>query len=515
MNFLEIETFQQFSNYFGYRSSILSFQLYNLDRSFFYRTFEISKSNGSIRVINAPKGIIKKLQENINLELSKIYKPTSIAKGFYKGSSIVDNAKAHIGKKWIVNLDIKDFFSTITFPRIYGIFKAKPFEFNHKIAGLIANICTYNGVLPQGSPTSPVLSNMIAFKLDRRLIYYTRSNNIDITRYADDITFSSNNYQELNLIVENGLIKKDLNNIFIKNGFLINDNKTRIRYYYNHQEVTGIKVNKKLNIQKFMKYKIRSILHALEKYGEANTYLEYKRRNNIADTDQTGKELRLYVEGLLAYVKMILGKDASFFIKSANRYNNAIQENKIITLNSSSKHIDNAVFVIEANLRQGTCFSNQDCYIFTCLHNIIDINELKKIKASDQEMTLLIEMKTMKIRIYNKFVKHNLDKFTIEYFSIDEDFIIIKDKEFYSQYYLLVDNDKIDRRYNHIVIGYPDSENKNPVIIDDNVKFLRAREHGNVVMYPINSKIVQGMSGAPILKQNSNIVVGFVCINIL
>ncbi|MGN6017354.1 reverse transcriptase family protein, partial [Staphylococcus aureus] len=114
----------------------------------------------------------------------------SSAMAFVKDRSIVDNAKLHTRKKYVFNIDLSDFFTSITFPRLRGLLMAKPYSLQSGVATVIAHLCTVGGVLPQGSPCSPVISNMICATLDRQLKGLAIRNRARYSRYADDITFS-------------------------------------------------------------------------------------------------------------------------------------------------------------------------------------------------------------------------------------------------------------------------------------------------------------------------------------
>src|SRR5690606_21971561 len=142
------------------------------------------------RKILAPDDKLKTLQSRIAGLLSKLYEPRKPAKAFIEGRSIVDNAAAHCRKSFVFNVDIKDFFPSITFGRVRGLLISKPYSLSAETATVIAHLSTVSGVLPQGSPCSPVISNMICSSLDRELHSLARKYRATYTRYADDITFS-------------------------------------------------------------------------------------------------------------------------------------------------------------------------------------------------------------------------------------------------------------------------------------------------------------------------------------
>ena len=158
-----------------------------------YRSFVISKRNGSARVIDEPLKELKSIQRKILSYLESISgQPHSCVHGFVIDRSIVTNAQQHCNPrvKHILNIDLENFFPSITFKRVRGALRKHPFYFSHPVASLVAHICTREGVLPQGAPTSPFISNVICRGLDRDLKKLARNNRAEYTRYADDMTFS-------------------------------------------------------------------------------------------------------------------------------------------------------------------------------------------------------------------------------------------------------------------------------------------------------------------------------------
>src|SRR6266568_2538034 len=165
--------------------------LYLSPHRYQYDDFTIPKRSGGTRLICAPPPAILALQTKLNRILRLVYKPRASTHGFVENRSILTNAQSHTSKRFVLNLDLSDFFPSINFGRIRGLFLAKPYLLPEDAATLIAQICSHNGSLPQGAPTSPVISNMICWKLDRELEKLAHYNKCTYTRYADDITFST------------------------------------------------------------------------------------------------------------------------------------------------------------------------------------------------------------------------------------------------------------------------------------------------------------------------------------
>src|SRR5207302_1692057 len=141
--------------------------------------------------ISAPTSSIKIIQKRLNQVLQAVYKPKAPVHGFARDRGIVSNADRHINKKVILNIDLEDFFPTIHFGRVKGVLKAPPYSLPNEVAQTLGNICCYKRALPQGAPTSPVVSNMVCVSLDSGLRHLAEEHACTYTRYADDITFST------------------------------------------------------------------------------------------------------------------------------------------------------------------------------------------------------------------------------------------------------------------------------------------------------------------------------------
>lgn len=231
-----------------------------------YKMVKIPKKNGKYRVIHIPNEKLKQTQKIVLKNILEKIEISQNAMAFVKGKSIKDNAKNHVNKKYILNIDLKDFFYNIKHKQVYLALKKE--GYNDHNASKLAYICTYKGHLPQGAPTSPYLSNIICKDLDKEIFDICSKIDASYSRYADDITISSNNYN----IKDNF---KNIEDIINRYGFKINKSKTRYLQNTKKQVVTGVIVNEKLNIDNKLKKEIRQILYFCEKYGLKN-HLEYK-----------------------------------------------------------------------------------------------------------------------------------------------------------------------------------------------------------------------------------------------
>lgn len=260
----------------------LSYILYILDPARRYRSFEIPKAAGGVRKIHAPEPQLKLLQKRLadllTDCLSEIESHTperrKVSHAFQKKRSIVTNAAAHCGRRYVLNLDLKDFFGTINFGRVRGFFIAdRNFKLHEAVATAIAQIACHENALPQGAPCSPVISNLIGHILDARLIRLARDYGCTYTRYADDLTFSTNRgdfpraMARKRLLSKHYVIGRQLKNAIKVSGFSVNSSKTRLQFRVSRQEATGLVVNEKVNIRQDYYRNVRSMCFSLFQTG--------------------------------------------------------------------------------------------------------------------------------------------------------------------------------------------------------------------------------------------------------
>ena len=148
--------------------------------------FTIPKASGEKRTIAVPPPVLMAWQRRFCEYLTASYVPKPSVHGFTKGRSICSNASEHVGRRLILNIDLRDFFPSIHFGRVRGLFASHPFNFSNVVASTLAQLCTREGELLQGAPTSPIISNLICRRLDTDLWRLTRSLGCKYTRYADD-----------------------------------------------------------------------------------------------------------------------------------------------------------------------------------------------------------------------------------------------------------------------------------------------------------------------------------------
>ncbi|MBK9479665.1 MAG: RNA-directed DNA polymerase [Bacteroidetes bacterium] len=284
-----------------------------------YKHYQTKKKKGGSRLINAPTGELKKIQKRLNNYLQAYYlclKPKEVhgfvllAPLIQQRSNIVANAEVHVGKKFVLNLDLKDFFPSITAKRVKAFFMSPLFNYNEQIANALTLLCTFQGKLPIGAPTSPVISNFICLKLDADLQNFCAANELNYSRYADDLSFSSNSSISNDTIL-------DLINLITKNDFTVNYKKLRLKSSNKRQTVTGITVNEKVNVNRVLLKKIRAMLHDLTSNGlEVATHKHFKFNGFV---DQKYKERFLFrLKGYINFIGQVRGKEDFIFLKFRN-----------------------------------------------------------------------------------------------------------------------------------------------------------------------------------------------------
>lgn len=280
-------------------------------RSGYYKYYCIKKRTSGFRRIMAPYSNLKKIQRWILTEILEKVPLSPSATGFRKGYSIVTNAKTHENQKYIEKFDLRNFFESISMPRVYGFFhslgygkqvsydlalicttvlnenKLAQFD-DDNIADLFDELKNYgNGFLVQGAPSSPSLANHIAYKLDSRLKNYADKHGINYSRYADDITFSSN---DKNLLPNFSLIRR----IVEEEGFQLNGRKTGMFSAKQRQDVTGLLINDHVHISSKFKREVQRHLYFCKKFGARDHFDNCAKDKTNADMWLLGKIRFIY-----------------------------------------------------------------------------------------------------------------------------------------------------------------------------------------------------------------------------
>lgn len=270
-----------------FKPKAVSYILYKQPQGSKYSTFQIHKKSGGQRIINAPCSQLKLLQQRLSDllqdcldEINDVQQRKDRAvHGFKRGRSIITNAQQHRHRRWVFNLDLEDFFPSINFGRVRGFFiKNRDFALQDRVATVIAQIACHDNSLPQGSPCSPVISNLVANVLDMRLVKLASESGCTYSRYADDLTFSTNKKDFPSNIAVSAMTGADqshqwipgnaLNQIIERTGYRFNSRKTNMMYRHSRQNVTGLVVNEKINVPWEYRHNVRAMVHKLVTTGQ-------------------------------------------------------------------------------------------------------------------------------------------------------------------------------------------------------------------------------------------------------
>jgi RNA-directed DNA polymerase len=307
----------------------LIYILYRAPHRYPYRVFQIPKRSGGFRRISAPHSSLQIVQSKLNTVLQLVYPARPCAHGFVCGRSTLSNALRHTAKRFVLNIDLEDFFPSINFGRVRGMFMAKPYGVEEQAATTLAKICCHDNQLPQGAPTSPMVSNMICGRLDNELLRLAKAHKCTYTRYADDLTFSTTlpafpeelarhdeGWTGRNLTLGDRLVS-----VVESNGFHINARKQRLQYRRCHQEVTGLTVNRFPNVPRRFVRQVRAMLHAWETHGLEAAEREFREVYDSRARRPEGQppSFGRVVRGKLDYIKMVKGEGDHAYRKLANK----------------------------------------------------------------------------------------------------------------------------------------------------------------------------------------------------
>lgn len=393
MEYKDIKTLDMLAFSLGIPIKQLTGLLYGVKIENCYSSFVIKKKNGDDRTINAPNKSLKFVQRKLarlfverqkQFFLEKNIK-NNISHAFLKGKGIKTNAVPHRNKKYVLNLDLENFFGMINFGRVQGFFKKNTYFKLPEIATIIAQLTCYKGSLPQGAPTSPIISNLICQILDQRILALCKKFRLTYTRYADDLTFSTN---------DNNFKKKykefleELESIINHSGFKVNSKKTHFQEYNGRQLVTGLSVNKKINVKKEFYKKTRSMAHTLYKTG------------------------KFTINGAEGTINQLEGRFS--FINDLVKYNNRLEELNSLNYNSIV-HKKNLLYTEERKYKN----NNDKNPVIDWERNLGDLNIREKdfqkfifykYFIANPKVTLITEGKTD-----SKYIKAALREYYLDY----------------------------------------------------------------------------------------------------
>lgn len=453
-------------------------------RDSMYSQFDIAKKNGKNRTITAPDKRLKIIQQKLAPILDQLYRVRNPVHGFVPLRSVKTNAEAHGHRRFIVNIDLKDFFPTITEKRIVGLLKS--LEMETRVAEIVARLCCYMHQLPQGAPTSPVLSNMICYRLDTDLLLIAKASRAIYTRYADDITFSS--YQPPSMLFDSGtptagrfspdLLSAKVRTAISENGFLIHPDKSHYADRNSRRIVTGVKINAGLNVDRRYVRQIRAVLHSVEKLGLDEAIEKYSSKGGKGT-------IASHLRGKISYIAHIKGQNDPVVRSLAQRYNRSFVAKPIQLTPTVDEQRDRAVWVIDAE-EQGTCFFLKGVGLVTAAHCVKDLTEVDILHPSKHTTKF-------KVRVLRRDTHRDLA--ILDHTSIPV-------TEFYE---LLIAATVAARTDAVVAAGYPDwGLGESLSIKSGEVSLLTARF--GVKLIEVTQQLTQGMSGGPIINGDGQVV---------
>lgn len=254
------------------------------DPEHFYRKFKIAKKSGGVREISEPLPSLKEIQRWVLDNILSVIPVNPCAKAFIVGRDVRDNARFHRNQKFVLNVDIRNFFPSISERQVRMIFLRA--GYSPEVGELLTQLCCLDGVLPQGAPTSPYISNLVCRPLDARLFGYAKKNKLRYTRYSDDMTISGE--------MEPTEVLQFVKKVCREHGFIIHPDKIRILGPGRQKRVTGIVVNRHLQVPRQTRRSLRQSLYYINKFG-LDEHLKY-----------TGNNRRNFLDHLLGKVNYVL-----------------------------------------------------------------------------------------------------------------------------------------------------------------------------------------------------------------
>ena len=488
-----------------------------------YRKFQIHKKRGlQKRVISVPPPALAIIQRKLNHVLQIIYRRRRSVHGFVRSRSILTNALQHVGRRWVLNLDLEDFFPSINFGRVRGMFMAPPYSVSPPAATVLAQICCSDNALPQGAPTSPMVSNMVCGRLDGELLALARHHRCHYTRYGDDITLSTRQRDFPSALAEAGshwvgthvLIGGALDTAIVHNGFQINKEKTRLQFRDCHQEVTGITVNVFPNVPRQLVREVRSMLYAWRRHGLQaaeqrfhDVYAFGSRRSGSPDPSFPD-----VLRGKIEFIGMIRGPSDRLYRKLraqlsqlAPNLNIELSEDAVVVPELAARAAPGLLWkeyyrwykdlVVHLDIEKdngdrfgGTAWALRSRILATANHNVT-----AKMK---------VNLPAGSVEIQNS-VSHALA-------DDGADCALLRIDEPVTQHrgYLPIDATLYDPGEPIAVIGFPTVPQRQPelAIIPGYIETVNRGYSGRIIYYQLNIQAAGGLSGSPVLSRSGRII---------
>jgi retron-type reverse transcriptase len=450
-----------------------------------YQHFSIAKGQKKVRMISAPDERLKHLQRKIAEKLTELYQPRNPVHGFVAERSIKTNAHSHLHRRFVINIDLKDFFPTISQNRVEGMLSS--IGIDARVAKIIAHICCNRRHLPQGAPSSPVISNMICFRLDRRLMGIAKETRCIYTRYADDITFSS--YRPPIELFENAvppvgrfspeLFAPKLRQAFKQNGFVLNPTKAHYADRHSRRIVTGLKVNELLNVDRRYVRNIRAALHSVETLGLKDAEKKFHEKHGGRSS------LVAHLVGKISFMTHIKGQSDPVVRSITLRFNNRFPDRSIKVTPTPVEIRERAVWVVEHDTTQGTAFFLTGVGLVTAAHCVKDVDEVEVFHPSKLSNRFTATVQKRDEHRDLAILDHTIP--ATEYFGLD-----------YTSRTTMT-GDSME------AIGYPDWGPGDGLNIRPSVVSSVTRKHG-IRLIEVAQKLPQGMSGGPLIDSNNSVV---------
>ena len=456
-----------------------------------YDQFTISRKSRKARIILAPDKRLKHLQRKICKSLEQVYRVRNPVHGFVFNKSVKTNAESHLGRKYVVNLDIKEFFGSILENRIIGMLAS--IGIDRRVSEIVVRISCVGGHLPQGAPTSPILSNMFCFGFDKELMKIARDAKCIYTRYADDITFSS--FQPITKLfsvvpAKSGpfspvSMSPPILQTFSSYGFTIHPEKAHYADQHSRRMVTGLKINESVNLDRRFVRNIRATIFSVQTLGIEKAQEKFVEKYNGSTS------IERHLAGKIAWVRFVKGQTDPIFRTLAKSFNSIFGKNYFKISPSFSEMRDRSVWIIE-NLEddvetyiQGSAFFLEEVGLVTAAHCVEGAKNLV---------------------VHHPGKPANKFKVTVKSVDNHRDIAILSESISTNEYFQFkISNSQV--KFGDLVtaIGYPGFGPGDRINIREGTVTSIAIKHG-VPLIEVSQKLPQGMSGGPIINDKNEVV---------
>lgn len=353
---------------------------FHISRTSSYKTFLLNKRTGGTRVVSKPVSGLKLIQKKLNQVLHAVYGKRSPVHGFVRGRSIVTNASRHLHRELVLNFDLENFFPTIHFGRVKGLFEGKPYYLPERVSITLARICCHDAALPIGAPTSPIVANMICAQMDTQLKRVAIDCGSTYTRYADDITFSTKHGRLPPPIVyrdptsRKWIIGDAIEKVVTASGFKINPSKTRVLPRGYRQEVTGLVVGDRVNVKRNYVRQVRAAIHSCERWGVDAAAKHFHERYDRKQREGKRPDFMRVLRGKIEFIGAVRGRDDDIYLSLMERYARVNPKACLrpvdASTNASADVLARAIWVLEDEESgwQGTAFAAEGWGLITAAH---------------------------------------------------------------------------------------------------------------------------------------------------